>query len=228
MGASASAGYREYKGERDVYRNDVIALVFSRLCDVSAHIASAPVRRLSIRSDRNQTGAKEDAGAKEDLATFLVGQRWFAARTGELVEAIDVANIMPLPFMPPGMIGCLMYRGSPLPVLDLRRLIDVPARSSHAAEVAGSSARTGQIVVMTASGGVRFGVLVDDLGEIVEVLANRLTPLPAMVANRHMFADAAFAANSADEGDLVVVLRADLLYESLSALDGRAGELSAA
>jgi chemotaxis signal transduction protein len=228
VGASASAGYREYKDERDVYRNDVIALVFSRLCDVSAHVASEPVRRLSIRSDRTQTGVKEDTGAKEDLATFLVGRRWFAARTGELVEAIDVANIMPLPFMPPGMIGCLMYRGSPLPVLDLLQLMDAPARSSRAAEVEGSSARTGQIVVMTASGGVRFGVLVDDLGEIVEVLANRLTPLPAMVANRQMFADAAFAANSTDEGDLVVVLRADLLYESLSALDGRAGELSAA
>jgi hypothetical protein len=81
---------------------------------------------------------------------------------------------------------------------------------------------------MTASSSMRFGVLVDDLGESVEVLANRLTPLPAMVANRHVFADAALAPNSADEGDLVVVLRADLLYESLSALGNRSAELSAA
>ncbi len=86
---------------------------------------------------------------------------------------------------------------------------------------------SGQIVVMTPSSGVRFGVLVDDLGEIVEVLASRLTPLPAMVATRHVFADSALAPNNADEGDLVVVLRADLLYESLSALSPIA-ELSAA
>ncbi len=265
VGASASAGYREYKDARDVYRNDVIALVFSRLCNVEAHVAKEPVQRLSIRSDRTQTGAKED------LATFLVGRRWFAARTGEIVEAIDVADIMPLPFMPPGMMGCLMYRGSPLPVLDLLRVLEPPANSSKAAGARaergtlatpdlirgsgqrsnsvvrahsasqdareragdtrpepGSSARTGQIVVMTPSSGARFGVLVDDLGEIVEVLANRLTPLPAMVANRHMFADSALAPNNAEEGDLVVVLRADLLYDSLSTLSGRTAELSAA
>ncbi len=221
VGASASAGYREYKGERDVYRNDVIALVFSRLCDVAAHVSKEPVRRLSIRSDRTQTGAKED------LATFLVGRCWFAARTGEIVEAIDVADVMPLPFMPEGMIGCLMYRGSPLPVLDLLRLLEEPAHSSLAAD-APAERESGQIMVMTASSGVRFGVLVDDLGEIVEVLANRLTPLPAMVANRHMFADTALAPNGADEGDLVVVLRADLLYESLSALSDHIAERSAA
>ena len=155
-----------------------------------------------------------------------MGRRWFAARTGEIVEAIDVADIMPLPFMPPGMMGCLMYRGSPLPVLDLLRVLEPPANSSKAAD-AWVARSTGQIVVMTPSSGVRFGVLVDDLGEIVEVLASRLTPLPAMVANRHVFADSALAPNNADEGDLVVVLRADLLYESLSALSPTA-ELSAA
>ena len=207
----------------------MIALVFSRLCDVGAHVAKEPVQRLSIRSDRTQTGA----GAKEDLATFLVGRRWFAARTGEIVEAIDVADIMPLPFMPPGMMGCLMYRGSPLPVLDLLRVLEAGLATACVARPrdalpAGLAARTGQIVVMTPSSGVRFGVLVDDLGEIVEVLANRLTPLPAMVANRHVFADTALAPNSADEGDLVVVLRADLLYESLSALRQPTAERSAA
>ena len=112
------------------------------------------------------------------------------------------------------------------PVLDLFQLLEPPVKSSSAADA--PAERTGQIVVMTASSGVHFGVLVDDLGEIVEVLANRLTPMPAMLANRHMFADAALAPNSADEGDLVVVLRADLLYESLAALGSRAAERSAA
>jgi hypothetical protein len=49
-----------------------------------------------------------------------------------------------------------------------------------------------------------------------------------MVANRHTFADAALAPNGADDGDLVVVLRADLLYGSLSALGSRTRERSAA
>jgi chemotaxis signal transduction protein len=75
---------------------------------------------------------------------------------------------------------------------------------------------------------VRFGLLVDDLGEIVEVLTDRLAPLPAMVASRHMFADSALASNDTDEGDLVVVLRADRLHDSLSALTSRPAARSAA
>jgi chemotaxis signal transduction protein len=214
IGAMASSGYREYKGPADAYRNDVIALVFARLCEVKAASSKAPIRRLAIRSDRTLSGAKED------IATFLVGQRWFAARANEIVEAIDVAGVVPLPFMPPGMAGCLMYQGAPLPVLDLLSVLEPAADSSKAlgAQVARAAA---QIVVMAPSNGVRFGLLVDDLGEIAEVLTERLMPLPAMAANQDMFADQALAPNGDDDGDLIVLLRADRLYENLSALNAR-------
>src|SRR5262245_2076841 len=120
VGANASAGYREYKDANDAYRNDVIALIFTPLCEVKAHVYREPIRSLSIRSDRMQ------AGAKEDIATLLVGRRWFAARASEIIEAIDVAGIVPLPFMPSGMVGCLMYQGAPLPVLDLLSVSEPP------------------------------------------------------------------------------------------------------
>jgi chemotaxis signal transduction protein len=219
VGASGSSGYREYKGEGDVYRNDVIALIFARLCDVTAQGSKARARSLSIRSDRMKTGAKED------LATFLAGGRWFAARTSEIVEAIDVAGIVPLPFMPPGMVGCLMYRGAPLPVLDLAKVLEP---SAHSTDAGAAPRGLGQIMVMTPAEGVHFGLLVDDLGEIVEVLADRLAPLPAMVASRHMFADSALAADSTDESDLVVVLRADRLHDNLATLTSRPAARSAA
>jgi chemotaxis signal transduction protein len=221
VGANASSGYREYKDARDVYRNDVISLIFAPLCDVTARGSKAQIRSLSIRSDRMKTGAKED------LATFLAGERWFAARTSEIVEAIDVAGIVPLPFMPPGMVGCLMYRGAPLPVLDLAKVLEPAAHFAGAGD-AQAARGPGQIMVMTPSEDVRFGLLVDDLGEIVEVLVDRLAPLPAMVASRHMFADSALASNGTDEGDLVVVLRADRLHDSLSALTGGPAARSAA
>jgi len=209
VGASASSGYREYKGSTDAYRNDVIALVFARLCDADAQASKLSVRGLSIRSDRMQTGAKED------IATFLIGRQWYAARTGEIVEAIDVADIMPLPFMPPGMAGCLMYRGSPLPVLDLASGVEPRPKRARAAGAA-VERNTGQIVVMTSSSNQRFGLLVDDLGEMAEVLADRLAALPPMVANQGMFADSTLDPKNGEDGELVMVLRAERLYESLS------------
>jgi chemotaxis signal transduction protein len=206
VGAKASSGYREYKGPADRYRNDVIALVFARLCEVNAQGSKPPVRRLAIRSDRTQ------AGAKEEVASFLIGRKWYAARASEIVEAIDVAGVVALPFMPPGMAGCLMHQGAPLPVLDLLNVLEPGTNGAGAARAAA------QIVVMAPSSGARFGLMVDDLGEIAEVLTERLMPLPPMAANQGMFADAALAPDRDDDGDLIVMLRADLLHQSLSSL----------
>ncbi len=204
VGAKASSGYREYKGDDDAYRNDVIALVLTELCDVGAQVATAPAKVMSIRSDRMQ------GGAKEDIATFFVGRRLFAARAAEIVEAIDFAGIASLPAMPPGMRGCLMYGGVPLPVFDLLGVL------AHSGRVAPDQRVPSNVVIMTSSSGERFGLLVDGLGEIVEVAADRVRYLPAMVTAEDTFADAAIAAGNEDDSELVVVLRADLLYTNLA------------
>jgi chemotaxis signal transduction protein len=215
VGAKASSGYREYKSASDLYRNDVIALVLARLCDVGTRMSKVPPRSLSVRSDRMR------AGTKVDIATFFVGERLFAARADEIVEAVDVAGIVPLPFMPPGMTGCLMYRDAPMPVFDLLDVFE-PSDGTPAERAAR------QIVIMKSSSGARFGLLVDGLGEITEVLEDRLTFLPHMVASQGMFADVALAPNGPDDGDLIVVLRADRLHENLSAPDRHAGAVKAA
>jgi len=118
--------------------------------------------------------------------------------------------------MPPGMKGCLMYLGAPMPVFDLLSVFE-PAGGG------GPTVRApAQVVVMTSSDGARFGLMVDGLGDITEVLEDRLTFLPHMVASEGMFADVAIAPNGPDDGDLIVVLRADRLHENLSALGGGA------
>jgi chemotaxis signal transduction protein len=210
VGAKASPGYREYKSATDGYRNEVIALVFAQLCQAGARLAKAPMRSLSIRSDRTR------AGVKVDVATFFVGARMFAARASEIVEAIGVDGVVPLPFMPPGMKGCLMYQGRPMPVFDLLSVFEPAADGPSAARA------PAQVVIMTASSGARFGLMVDGLGEITEVLEDRLTFLPSMVASDGMLADVALAPKGPDDGDLIVVLRADRLHENLSALGGAA------
>jgi chemotaxis signal transduction protein len=208
VGAKASSGYREYKSASDGYHNDVVALVFAQLCPVSGQVAKRPIRNLSIRSDRTR------AGAKIDVATFFVGERIFAARASEVVEAIGVDGVVPLPFMPPGMKGCLMYLGAPMPVFDLLSVLEPVDGGGPAARA------PAQVVIMRSSSGARFGLMVDGLGEITEVLEDRLTFLPNMVASDGMFADVAIAPNGTDDGDLIVVLRADRLHENLSGLRG--------
>jgi chemotaxis signal transduction protein len=202
VGAQASAGYREYKDEADAYRNDLVALILTRICDVGAKAAGQPMpRSLAIRSDRMQVGLTED------FATFVAGNELFAVRAAEIVEAIEVGGIAVLPQMPRGMTGCLKYQGEPLPVFDLLRVL-----SEGDVRAAGAPAPT-HIVVMASSGGERFGVLVDGLGEIVVVIEDRIRFLPEMVAAKHSFADSALVGDRDD--NLVIVLRADQLYANL-------------
>ncbi len=81
VGARASSGYREYKGASDQYRNDVIALIFTRICDAAGQVRRAAPKALSIRSDRTQDRAQ--ASGKESVATFFVGNQMFAARAND-------------------------------------------------------------------------------------------------------------------------------------------------
>jgi chemotaxis signal transduction protein len=204
VGVQCSSGYREYKDKRDGYKNPVIALVFTRLCDANAQDSYVRGRSSVIRSDRMR------AGTKEDIATFRIGQRWYAARVNEIVETINDASLFPLPFMPPMMVGCTTYKGSPLSVLDLRRSLGGPVGVSEGRET------SNQIVIMKKPDGTCFGLLVDDLGEITEVLTDRLAQLPAMVADQQAFADSVIAPNDTDEGNLIVVLSAERLHANLT------------
>lgn len=202
VGAKASSGYREYKGPDDHYRNEVVALVFTRICDAAGQVRKAAAKTVSVRSDRMQ------AGERESVATFTIGHRVFAARAREVVEAVEGAAILPLPLMRPGLKGCFIHDGAALPVFDLAEVLDGPAAEAREGSI--------QLAVMVTSGGTRFGLVVDALGEIAEVLDDRLTILPAMVSAEHTFADAALALNHLNDNEFIVVLTADRLYANLS------------
>ncbi|MGB8742783.1 MAG: hypothetical protein WCD52_21830 [Xanthobacteraceae bacterium] len=73
-----------------------------------------------------------------------------------------------------------------------------------------------QVVVMESSSGGRFGLMVDGLGEIVEVAEDRVRFLPSMVAPEDTFADPALTRDGVGDGELVVVLRVDQLYANLA------------
>jgi chemotaxis signal transduction protein len=106
------------------------------------------------------------------------------------------------------MVGCIMHRGATLSVFDLAEIVgqkDGAGRRS-----------SGHIVVMTLAEDTRFGLLVDDLGEIVEVLASRLAPLPSFMTGQSTFADTVITHDETGGGSLIVVLSAERLFGTLT------------
>jgi chemotaxis signal transduction protein len=192
--APTLSGYREYKGKHDAYKNPVIALVLTRLCEANAQesfMGGRSARSSVIRSDRMR------AGTKEDIATFRIGQRWYAARINEIVETINDASLFPIPFMPPMMVGCTTYKGSPLPALDLRRLLGGAAAVSEGRET------SNQIVIMKTRRHLLPGFWSTIL-EILKVLAEIGWRRCSMVADQQAFADSVIAPNDTDDGTLIV------------------------
>jgi chemotaxis signal transduction protein len=205
VGARMSSGYREYKGPDDAYRNDIAALVFVPLCEAGAVAKPVEAPRLAIRSDR----AAE--GETVELATFHVGQTWFGLRSSQVVEAVDRAGMVGVPGAGNDFAGYLMYQGVPIPVFDICAI----ANAGPAVEGAQY-----QVIVLQKNDNCRFGILADGLGEIPEVSAARLQPLPGLLAGGNVLAEAIVGTETPGEEHLLVVLSVERIAQRLLAAMG--------
>ncbi len=156
VGARPSAGYREYKGAADAYRNAITALVFIPLgaYDAQARLASGSgdvaARRANVAADV----------PIREIATFHLGGHWLGLPVGSVVEAIELAGAACLANAPKQVYGALIYRNETLPIYNL-----------HAALGLEECSETGvgqQVVVVRGDQGALFGILVDQLGEVLE------------------------------------------------------------
>ncbi|PKO35666.1 MAG: chemotaxis protein CheW [Betaproteobacteria bacterium HGW-Betaproteobacteria-7] len=156
-GARRSSGYREYKGAEDDYRNDVTAVVFvplgeyqpeAGLCCTGGDIAS---RRSVI-----------PAGIpSREIATFHIAGHWLGLPVSDVIEAIEANGAARLANAPKEVYGALIYGNESLPIYNLHAALGLGAPAG--------SENGRQIVVVRGENGVNFGILVDMLGEILEV-----------------------------------------------------------
>lgn len=173
VGSRMSSGYREYKNGEDGYRNDVAALIFHPLCNIDGVAAGKPLRTLKINS------AKPGMAATE-IATFHVGDRWYGMHAESVLEAIDSKTIAGAPRSTKDILGYLMYENNPIAVIDFVRM--------ESGEP-GSSLQDGQIIITDTSRG-KVGLLVDGLGDIPEVAAEWIHPIPeALISAGSSIAD---------------------------------------
>jgi chemotaxis signal transduction protein len=171
---SPSTGYREFKGEGDPYREDVVALAFDALTDAGADTAEAVVAPPA--APQRTPAARTVAGQERiELATLRIGGQWHALAGKDLVEAIRADGLLPLPNTPAHVRGSIMFRDTPIAVLDADHLL------GHGGARAPSQHR--QIVVLRpqqapGKGRARtFGLLVDALGDNPQVAPNQLVRL---------------------------------------------------
>lgn len=157
IGARPSSGYREYKGSSDSYRNEITALVFLPLGTYN------PLARLNTG---NGDGATRRTNIPNDvptceIATFYLGDHWLGLPVGSVLEAVELTGAACLANAPKQVYGALIYRDETLPLYNLHAALGM--------EEPALSDASRQVVVIHGENGSNFGILVDGLGEIMEV-----------------------------------------------------------
>jgi chemotaxis signal transduction protein len=220
VGACASVGYREYKGDSDAERNPICALIFVPLGKFEpghALVSSAPARPSISNVVRNS-----DGGGIE-IATFHVAGQWLGVASDNVLEAIEARNVTSAPGVKRNLFGYAMFRSQVMPVINLAVLLGVEATMSQAALA------EKQIVVMKdAQEGACIGLLVDQLGEIPEVSADRIEKLDAMMGGEQQLADSVVKKRDSEpSSQMLVLLSVERLRARLWALNQQAERAAA-
>ena len=196
IGSRLSSGYREYKSETESYRNEVVALVFVPL---SEHLVQ-PQEYGAAPGAEHAAYAKREAGGNDaiEIATFYIGDNWYGVRSNCVIEAIPADNVTQIPGMPAWARGCIMHDDQPITVFDLGgALIDRPTNTA-AKQI---------VVIQRPDQRSRFGILVDELGEIPEIPAQRIEPIPGMLTSGSSLTESLVKPHPSDgEKRLLIIL----------------------
>jgi purine-binding chemotaxis protein CheW len=105
------------------------------------------------------------------LCTFWLAGMCFGVEVLEVQEVIRFHELTPVPLAPHVIEGLMNLRGQIITAIDLRRRMELPERVEGSEPV--------NLVIRTADGAV--SLLVDQIGDVVEVDHERFEPPPETV-----------------------------------------------
>jgi len=110
----------------------------------------------------------------QQVCTFSLASSTFGVPVSLVQEVIRWLEITPVPLAPAAVSGMLNLRGQIVTAIDMRRRLELAERQ------AGESPM--HVVVRTAEGPV--SLLVDDVGDVLEVDADAIESAPETIAGR--------------------------------------------
>jgi purine-binding chemotaxis protein CheW len=117
--------------------------------------------------------AGREAGREMQAVVFSLGDQFYAADIGDVLEIILPEAVTRVPGAPAFMEGVINLRGRVIPVIDLAGRFGLEKKG-------GRTERSKIVVVET--GKTTFGVFVDDVAEVVRFSAGQIKPPPEMIA----------------------------------------------
>lgn len=127
---------------------------------------------------QSSMAARETNKAEQEerqLVTFKVANEEFAVDIMQVQEIIRLARVTKVPQVPEFVEGVVNLRGSVLPVIDLRKRVHMECKDYN------DSTR----VVVVDLKGVKTGIIVDAVSEVLRVNVSNIEPAPSIVRSKY-------------------------------------------
>lgn len=164
---------------REIDRHDVHpGLGLRRAYDTDGSRSPEEVKR--ILRDRAQALATPLAEVRHpaemlELLVFLLAGDRYGIEMSHVLEVIPMRGLTLIPCTPPFVRGVINHRGRILPVLDVRRLLDL----------SGQGGTEGGRVVAVQAMRMIFGIVADGVERTVQVAAQDLSPSSVILTREH-------------------------------------------
>lgn len=108
------------------------------------------------------------SGAMHDYVTVTVGEALFGLPIARVHDVFKPASVTPVPLAPPEVVGLLNLRGRVVTALCLRRRLGLAPSTSGESGMAVGLEQCGET----------FGLVVDDVGEVLRPSRDTFEPVP--------------------------------------------------
>jgi len=120
------------------------------------------------RVQRNHLESDAVESPLQQYLSFRLNEEWYAVSVSQLVEILPPPKITRVPSVPDHILGVINLRGEVLSVIDLKRFFGLDPGDPGADHV----------IVVVEYGGVRTGLLVDSIGDLVNLASGELSEEP--------------------------------------------------
>jgi purine-binding chemotaxis protein CheW len=162
---------------------------------------------------RPADGSNGTIGAGERFVVFRLAGAEYGLPVSAVREVLRRPDsITPLPNAPDFVAGVLTLRGEVLPLIDQRRLLNLPAAAANSAADPSAGLERGRVVVVGRDG-LLVGLLVDGLAGLLTVPAERIGPAPAVSAAQRRLIRRVATLDTAGSARLILLMDADSLLD---------------
>lgn len=144
----------------------------TRRLEVSAAFVSPDLEEMTLFQERSRRLAQpldgDESAGLLPLAIVRIGDELFGIELKTIKEFAELRNATPVPCCPPHVVGQINLRGELITVLDIAKVLGLPASRDHANR---------KVVVMD-DASLAGGVLVDELMDVHSLSPSDLSPIP--------------------------------------------------